>query len=289
MSEQRKRPAWRELMMRNKPLVLPGAHDAFTARLIEDAGFPAYFIGGFPVVGVRYALPDIGLVGLGEMAQSVREIMQGTQLPALVDADDGYGDAKNVTRTVRIYEQMAASAIFLEDQVAPKRCGHMAGKALVSVETMEAKLRAAAAARDDREFFIVARTDAREVEGLDAAFRRAERYLRAGADGLFIEAPRDVDELQKIGSAFEVPQLANMLEGGLTPILTNKELGEMGFSMVIHGITLLMRAAKVMKETLRELRSDTLSAERTGISFEEYKRLVGFGAWATIEDRFRSL
>jgi 2-methylisocitrate lyase-like PEP mutase family enzyme len=288
MSVDAKRPTWRQLLARNKPLVLPGAHDAFSARLIEDAGFPAYFIGGFPVVGVRYALPDIGLVGLGEMAQSVSDIMLGSRLPALVDADDGYGDVKNVTRTTRIYERMGASALFFEDQVAPKRCGHMAGKVLVPVEVMEAKLRAAAAAREDRELFLIARTDAREVEGLDAAFRRAERYLRAGADGLFIEAPRTVEELSKIGRAFDVPQLANMLEGGLTPILSNRELGEMGFSMVIHGITLLMRAARVMRETLVDLKKDNLSADKAGVTFEEYKRLVGFADWAAVEDRFGS-
>jgi 2-methylisocitrate lyase-like PEP mutase family enzyme len=274
-------------MAQHKPLVLPGAHDAFSARLIEDAGFPAYFIGGFPVVGVRYALPDIGLVGLGEMAQNIGEIMQGSSLPALVDADDGYGDVKNVTRTTRVYEQLGASAIFFEDQVAPKRCGHMAGKVLVPIELMEAKLRAAAAARDDKELFIIARTDARDVEGLDAAFQRAERYLRAGADGLFIEAPRNVEELRKIGGSFGVPHLANMLEGGLTPILSNEELGEMGFSMVIHGITLLMRATKVMKEILVDIREDKLKADPQGVTFEEYKRLVHFGEWSGIEDSFK--
>jgi 2,3-dimethylmalate lyase len=285
---QQKRPTWRELMAQHKPLVLPGAHDAFSARLIEDAGFPAYFIGGFPVVGVRHALPDIGLVGLGEMAQSFGEIMQGSRLPALVDADDGYGDVKNVTRTMRTYERLGASAIFFEDQVAPKRCGHMAGKVLVSVEQMEAKLRAAAAARENKELFIIARTDAREVEGMDAAFRRAERYLRAGADGLFIEAPRTIEELRKIGGSFGVPHLANMLEGGLTPIVSNKDLGEMGFSMVIHGITLLMRATKIMKDVLRDIGQDKLMPDPQGVTFNEYKRLVQFDEWSRVEDAFKA-
>ncbi len=285
---QRKNPTWRELMARHKPLVLPGAHDAFSARLIEDAGFPAYFIGGFPVVGVRYALPDLGLVGLGELAPAFAETMLGSRLPVLVDGDDGYGDVKNVVRTTRTYEKLGASSIFFEDQVAPKRCGHMAGKILVPVELMEAKLRAAAAAREDKEFFIIARTDARDVEGLDAAFRRAERYLRAGADGLFIESPRNVEELRKIGGSFGVPHLANMLEGGVTPILSNAELGEMGFSMVIHGITLLMRAARTMKDTLAEIREDRLAPSKDGVTFEEYKRLVNFGDWSRIEDSFKS-
>lgn len=288
MSAQKTTPTWRELMAQNKPLVLPGAHDAFSARLIADAGFPAYFIGGFPVIGARYGLPDIGLVGLGEMHQNISEIMSACSLPVLVDADDGYGDVKNVVRTTRAYERLGASAIFFEDQVAPKRCGHMAGKVLIPTETMEAKLQAAADAREDKEFFIIARTDARDVEGLDAAFRRAERYLKAGADGLFIESPRSVDELEKIGGSFGVPHLANMLEGGVTPILSNAELGQMGFSMVIHGINLLMRSARVMKETLAALREDALKPDVNAVSFEEYKRLVGFGDWAEIDNRFKS-
>ncbi|WP_281841020.1 isocitrate lyase/PEP mutase family protein [Sinisalibacter aestuarii] len=274
-------------MAQNKPLVLPGAHDAFSARLIADAGFPAYFIGGFPVIGARHGLPDVGLVGLGEMAQSINEMMMACPLPVLVDADDGYGDVKNLTRTMRTYERMGASAIFFEDQVAPKRCGHMAGKVLVPTEMMEAKLRAAVDAREDKEFFIIARTDARDVDGLDEAFRRAERYLEAGADGLFIESPRSVEELEKIGGSFGVPHLANMLEGGVTPILSNAELGEMGFSMVIHGINLLMRSARVMKETLTAIQQDNLKPDVNAVSFEEYKRLVGFGEWAAIDDKYK--
>ena len=265
---------------------MPGAHDAFSARLIEAAGFPAYFIGGFQLAGSRFALPDVGLIGMGEMEQSVRDVMRGSNLPALVDVDDGYGDVKNVTRAVRTYEQMGIAALFFEDQVAPKRCGHMAGKALISIEAMETKIRAAVAARNSPELFIIARTDAREVEGLAAAFRRAERYARAGADGLFIESPRTIEELAKIGSAFDVPQLANMLEGGLTPIVSNKELGEMGFAMAIHGITLLLRAARTMRVILADLKEDQLSNLKAGVTFEEYKALVHFDKWAAIEEQF---
>lgn len=281
-----KRPSWHTLLNTHKPLVLPGAHDALSARLIESAGFAGYFIGGFPLVGTRYALPDVGLVSLGEMHQAVRETLLGSQLPVLVDIDDGYGDVKNVTRTIRMYEQLGVSAVHLEDQVAPKRCGHMAGKVLLPVEVMEAKIRAAVSARENRDFFLIARTDAREVEDLDSAFRRAEKYLRAGADGLFIEAPRTIEELERIGRAFAVPQLANMLSGGVTPILSNKELGQMGFSMVIHGITLMMHATRVMQDVLQHLRRDDLQPGVGEMTFEEYKKLVGFLSWANIEDQF---
>jgi 2,3-dimethylmalate lyase len=286
MTGTKQKPTWRELLELHKPLVLPGAHDALTARLIQAAGFPAYYIGGFPLIGARYALPDIGLVSVAEMSQAAREIRLGSQLPALVDIDDGHGDVKNVTRTIRTYEQLGASAVHLEDQVAPKRCGHMSGKVLVPVNVMEAKIRAAVAARESPDFFLIARTDARDVEGLDAALSRAERYIRAGADGLFIESPRSIEELGRIGRTFDVPQLANMLYGGVTPILSNRELGDMGFAMVIHGITPMMRAARAIRDTLSDLRRDELKPDVNGVTFEEYKQLVGFSDWASVDEKY---
>jgi 2-methylisocitrate lyase-like PEP mutase family enzyme len=286
MDTQIKKPTWRELLAREKPLVLPGAHDALSARLIEQAGFAAYVIGGFPVVGARYGVPDIGLCGLGEISAGVRDIMNATALPVLIDADDGYGDVKNVTRTIRTYERMGASAIFIEDQVAPKRCGHMAGKDVVPAELMERKIRAAAAARENPETFLIARTDARAVHGLDDALRRAERYVKAGADGIFIEAPLDLEELARIGREVEVPQFCNMLDGGLTPLLTNRELHEMGFEMVVHGITLVMRIAKTMRDALAELKADRVRWEGQTVGFEEFKAMVGFDRWAEVEERF---
>jgi 2-methylisocitrate lyase-like PEP mutase family enzyme len=281
-----KKPTWRELLAREKPLVLPGAHDALSARLIEQAGFAAYVIGGYPLVGARYGLPDLGIVGLGEMAAGVRDIMGGSSLPVLIDGDHGYGDVKNVTRTIQVYEEMGASAIFIEDQVAPKRCGHMAGKDVIPTEVMEQKLRAAAAARRNPDTFLIARTDARAVHGLDEALRRAERYVKAGADGIFVEAPLTVEELARIGREVEVPQFCNMLTSGRTPILTNKELYEMGFEMVVHGITLVMKVAKTMRDALQELKADKLSFQDNSVTFEEFKKIMNFQHWAEIEDRF---
>src|SRR5436309_1345051 len=213
--------SWKSLLANEQPLLLPGAHDALSARLIERAGFTAFTVGGYALVGSRYAIPDIGLAGFGEISAGIRDIMNATRLPILVDCDTGYGDVKNVTHTIQGYENMGVSAIFMEDQVAPKRCGHMAGKDVIPAEEMAKKIRAAAGARRSRDFYIIARTDARAVHGLDDALRRGEMYLEAGADGLFIEAPRTVEELARIGKSFQgVGQMANMLEGGgQTPVL----------------------------------------------------------------------
>ena len=177
-------------------LVVPGAHDALSARIIQKLGFETYFIGGFPAVGARYGVPDVGLKGFGEIAACVRDIMAACDLPVFVDGDDGYGDVKNVVHTVQSYERMGVSAILIEDQQWPKRCGHMVGKKVVPTEIAEAKIRAACSERINPETWILARTDARAVYDLDEAMRRAERYVRAGADGIFIEAPRSIEELQ---------------------------------------------------------------------------------------------
>src|SRR6187200_38146 len=176
-------------------LVVPGAHDALSARIIQKLGFETYFIGGFPAVGSRYGVPDIGLKGFGEIAACVRDIMAACDLPVFVDDDDG--DVKNVVHTVQSYERMGVSAILIEDQQWPKRSGHMAGKKVVPVELAEAKLRAACSERLSAETWILARTDARQVYDLDEAMRRSERYIRAGADGIFIEAPRSFQELER--------------------------------------------------------------------------------------------
>ncbi|HZS85066.1 MAG TPA: isocitrate lyase/PEP mutase family protein [Stellaceae bacterium] len=280
-----KRPTWRQLLARERPLVLPGAYDALSARLIEMAGFSAYIIGGYPVAASRYALPDLGLLGLGEVSAAIRDIMAGSRLPVMVDADDGYGDVKNVTRAIRTYERMGVSALFIEDQVAPKRCGHMAGKSVIPIEAMERKIRAAVAAREDKELFLVARTDARAVHGLDDALRRGERYIKAGADGLFIEAPESVEELERIARTFDVPQFCNMLDGGKTPLLSNRELHAMGFAMVVHGITLVTRVARTLRETLAALRADKMDYAGS-LAFDEFKEITGFTDWAAIEDEF---
>jgi 2-methylisocitrate lyase-like PEP mutase family enzyme len=279
--------SFRKLVETERPLVLPGAHDALTAMLIRQAGFKAYFIGGFPVAGVRYGLPDVGLLGGREFLDAYRDIMQANPTPVLVDADNGYGDVKNVVHTVHQLERIGAQALFFEDQVSPKRCGHIAGKALVSTQEMAAKIKAAAQERMNPDTFIIARTDAREVHGMDEALRRGEAYLKSGADGLFIEAPTSIEEMALIGKTFDVPQLANMLEGGRTPILKPAELDALGFRIVIYGISILMRYVKTIQETLVDIQSGELKLSGTGVSFNEYKQLIGLDNWSRIENTYR--
>jgi 2-methylisocitrate lyase-like PEP mutase family enzyme len=278
---------FRQLVASERPLVLPGAHDAISARLIQRAGFKAYFIGGFPLVGARYGVPDIGLVALGEIGAGIRDIMSACDLPVLVDADNGYGDVKTVVHAINFYERLGAQAVFFEDQVSPKRCGHIAGKQLLSSAQMEANIRAAAENRINRDTFIIARTDAREIDGLDEALRRGERYARAGADALFIEAPTSVEEMAVIGRTFDVPQLANMLEGGRTPLLRPAELEDLGFRIVIYGISALMHAVRAMQDVFDSLARGDIGFVGKGVGFEAYKSIVGFEHWADIEARYQ--
>jgi 2-methylisocitrate lyase-like PEP mutase family enzyme len=280
------KPTWKELLARREPLILPCAYDALSARLIERAGFAAYSVGGYALVGARHALPDIGLVAFGEMSAGIRDIMAASSLPVLVDCDDGYGDAKNVARTIAGYEAMGVAAIFMEDQRAPKRCGHMAGKDVIDADAMAAKLRAAVDARRSADFFIIARTDARAVHGLDEALRRAEIYLKAGADGLFIEAPQTVDELTQVGRAFQgVPQIANMVEGGgRTPVLPASELYRLGFAMVAYPTSLIFRVARAIENALADLKAGR-PAGKDGVDFETFKDITSLAHWAEVEHR----
>lgn len=269
------------------PLVIPGAYDALSARLIQQAGFPAFFIGGFPAVGSRYGVPDVGLKGLGEITAAVRDIIAACDLPVIVDGDDGYGDVKNVVHTLHTYERIGASSVMFEDQRWPKRCGHMAGKSVVPMTQMEAKVRAAVGERMHRDTFIWARTDARGPLGLDEALRRAECYLRAGADGLFVEAPRTVEELERVGQAFKgVPMQANPLAGGVTPILHPDELYRLGFKVVIYGIDLLMHVTKTVKAALADMRAGTFAMQGTGTTFKEYLDCVDFDRWSEVESKY---
>jgi 2-methylisocitrate lyase-like PEP mutase family enzyme len=282
------RPKWRDVLDRHAPLILPASHDGLTAKLIERAGFPALQVGGFAVEGAAHGFPDIDLTHFAEMRAAVRSVLEVTALPVLVDGDDGYGDAKNVTRLVRAYEAMGVSAVFIEDQKAPKRCGHMAGKEVVPAEVMEAKVRAAVAARASPDFFLIARTDARAPHGLDDALRRAERYLDAGADGLYVEAPKDAAELKRIGKEFAgVPLAVTMLEGGgQTPWTPPAALHDLGFSMILYPTTVLFRLTRAVERALADLKAGRPMSPADAVGMGEFEQIVGLPEWAAVEKKF---
>lgn len=225
----------RQRLAGDRPVIAPGVYDALTASLAEAAGFEAAYVSGAAIAYTRLGRPDIGLATMTEVADTVALIRDRVRLPLVVDADNGHGNALNVQRTVRLYERAGANALQIEDQTLPKRCGHLQGKALISTGEMVGKIRAAVDARHDRETLIIARTDAIAVEGFAAALDRAGRYAEAGADVLFVEAPRDIAQMREVVATLrgKTPLMANMVEGGETPISTGAELGEIGFRLVI--------------------------------------------------------
>jgi 2-methylisocitrate lyase-like PEP mutase family enzyme len=283
------RPTWKETLKREKFLPLPVAHDALTAKLIERVGFKAYQIGGFALSGARHGWPDIDLAHLAEESSAAAEIVAACSLPVLVDCDDGYGDVKNVTHAMHVYQYLGASAAFIEDQKAPKKCGHMAKKEVVSKEIMIAKLRAAVAARFDPErFFLLARTDALQPEGMDEVLRRGEAYLKAGADGFYVDGVETEKELEKIGREFKhVPLATSVLEqGGKTPFLPFKQFHEMGYSMVLYATTLLFRVVRSLERALEDLKEGRETPKGEAVDMKTFEQIVEFDYWQEIEREF---
>lgn len=256
-------------------------HDVFAAKVMEQAGLPLLFLGGFGASASSYGLPDLGLLGLAEMADAARRMTGAVSVPVIVDGDTGYGSVPNVIRTVREFERAGAAGMLLEDQVFPKRCGHFAGKQVVPIEEMETKLKAALDARRDPDFVVIARTDARAVEGLDSAIDRAKRYARLGADLVFVEAPQTEAELARIAREIETPQLANMLIGGATPILSADELERLGFKIVVSPVESLTITAFAVQQLSRAMldegRVDGLTNQMC--SFADIQRLLGVDEW----------
>jgi len=279
------RPAWKEVLRRHKLLSLPVAHDALTARLIQQAGFPAYQIGGFALAATLHAVPDIDLEHFGEISQMVAKIIPASPLPALVDGDNGYGDVKNVTRVVKGYEFLGAAALFLEDQQGPKRCGHMANKKVVPVEEMVSKVKAAVSARKNNDFFLLARTDAIQPHGLDDALMRAEQYLKAGADGVYFEGPTSEEQLQTIGREFgNVPLATSVLErGGVTPGLSPKDFEDIGFSMILYPSTLIFQIARTVETALQTLLAGKPMSARRSVTMNEFEKILDIDYWKSIE------
>ncbi|MDQ7850375.1 MAG: oxaloacetate decarboxylase [Armatimonadota bacterium] len=278
----------RERLSNGPILVAPGAPDALVARIIERAGFEVVYFSGAAFAYTHLGAPDLGLVSLSETVWRVSAIAEATSLPVVVDADDGYGGPFNVMRTVRLLEAAGAAAVQLEDQVAPKRCGHLVGQRVVPPEVMIGKLKAAVDARRDESLVLIARTDARSVEGLEAALERAHRYREAGADVLFVEAPLSRDELARIAQELPPPVMVNMVEGGRTPLLAAAELEALGFRLVIFPGAAVRAAAFAVTQLVERLRQDgsTAAMMHRMLSFDELNALLDLPRFQEREQRY---
>ncbi len=272
-----------------RPVVAVGAHDALAARLVEDAGFPTVYVTGFGASASLLGRPDVGLLTLSEMADQVRRIVQAVGIPVVADADTGYGNAVNVVRTVQLYEAAGVAGLHLEDQVAPKRCGHVAGKEVVPAEEMAAKIAAAVAARQQADLVVIARTDARQPLGLAEAIDRARRYHEAGADLLFVEAPETEAELETVAEALAgLPLVANWAEGGRTPPVGFDRLRELGFALVIFPVSTVLAATAAIRAVLAEIRRGGTPAGALDrlASFDEFVDFIGMPEIRELEQRF---
>jgi carboxyvinyl-carboxyphosphonate phosphorylmutase len=279
----------RALLETGQTIVAPGAFDPLAARLVEEAGFPAVYMTGFGTSAALLGRPDVGLLTMTEMAGNAARIAACVDIPVIADADTGYGNPLNVIRTVGAYEAAGVAGIHIEDQVAPKKCGHMDGKLVIPAEEMAAKIRAAAEARADPDFVIIARTDARAVEGFDQAIARARRYLRAGADVLFIEALTTEAEAAGAAGAFPgVPLLFNWAEGGKTPPISLARLQELGYRIVIFPISTLLAATAAMRRILGEIAHAGTPAGALGElpSFGEFVDFIGLPEVRAAERRY---
>ncbi len=278
----------KELLAERRAVLAPGAANALFARVIEDLGFQCVYVTGAGIANMALGAPDIGLTSLDEVAQTVSRMADAVEVPLIVDADTGFGNAVNSYHTVRVLERAGASAIQIEDQEFPKRCGHFGGKQVIASAEMVAKIRAALDARRDAGTLIIARTDALATDGIDAALDRAHAYVEAGADLTFVEAPRTVDEMRRI-AALPVPQVANIVFGGKTPAVAQEELAALGFGLVLYANAGLQAAIKASSEVLSALKQHgklDAVADRLA-SFEERQRAVAKPHWDALEARYK--
>jgi carboxyvinyl-carboxyphosphonate phosphorylmutase len=282
-------PRLRALMAKHAPVLAPGAYDTLSARLVEAAGFPAVYMTGFGAAASVLGRPDVGLLGMSEMVEHARRIVQAVGVPVIADADTGYGNAINVIRTVQEYEAAGVAAIHLEDQVAPKKCGHMEGKQVIPAAEMAEKLRAAVEARRSPDFLIIARTDARAVEDMASALERARLYREAGADVLFVEAPQSEEEIAAVARAFPgAPLLFNWAEGGKTPPVALPRLRELGYAIVIFPISTLLAATRAIREVLAQIRGagTPIPVMERLVPFQEFLEFIGLPEVRELERRF---
>lgn len=289
MGKQNRSPSLREQLEDTKNIiVLPGVFDALSAKVARHVGFPAMFQTGYGSAAVLLGMPDFGFLNAGETLENAKRIVSAVDVPVLVDIDTGYGNPLNVWKMVTDLEKLGASGIFLEDQVWPKRCGHMAGKDVIQSTDYLPKLKAAVEARRSRDFIVVARTDARAPLGLDEAIARGKAYRKAGADVIFVEAPRSVEELKRVAKEIDAPLVANMIEDGVTPNLSAKELLDIGYRIAVFPLSALYGATYAMKQVLTELRQTgaTRKTRKMMVTFRDFNELVELDRFMGMEKRY---
>jgi methylisocitrate lyase len=274
----------------NDIIILPGVYDALTAKIAEDVGFETAFQTGYGTSASLLGMPDFGFLNAGETLENAKRIINSVNIPILVDIDTGYGNPLNVWKIVKDLERIGAKGIFLEDQVWPKRCGHMAGKTVIPKEEYILKLQAAIDAREDNEFIIVARTDSLAQFGIEEAIERGKEYKRIGADVIFVEAPKTIDQMELIAKEIKAPLLANMIEEGITPNLTADQLRKMGFKMVVFPLSALYSATFAIKQTLQTLKKmgTTKELKNKMTTFQEFNDLVNLSAYRKLEKKYSS-
>jgi methylisocitrate lyase len=272
----------------NEIIILPGVYDALTAKIAEDVGFQAAFQTGYGTSASLLGMPDFGFLNAGETLENARRIIACVNIPILVDIDTGYGNPLNVWKIVKDLERIGAKGIFLEDQVWPKRCGHMTGKAVIPKEEYILKLQAAIDAREDNEFIIVARTDSLAQFGIEEALERGKEYRKTGADVIFIEAPKTIDQMELIAKEIKAPLLANMIEEGVTPNLTANQLRKMGYKMVVFPLSALYSSTFAIKQTLQTLKKTGTTKELKNkmITFQEFNDLVNLSNYNKLEKKY---
>jgi len=280
----------RKRLREKEILVAPGAHDVLTARIIEMTGFDAVYMTGYGTSASLIGQPDVGLLTQTEMFERAINIVNAVEVPVIADADNGFGNAINVQRTVRLYEKAGVACVQLEDQVSPKKCGHMIGRELITMQEMVGKIHAAVDARENDDFMIMARTDARTEFGIEAAIERGKAYEEAGADLLFIESPETEEEMKAITTSFNVPVLANMIEHGRTPLLSAQKLEDIGYDLVIFCVSSTYAAAKAIQDLM-----NTLKAEGTTegfmdrmIPFDKFNKMIGLSDVRAKEEKFNT-
>jgi len=279
----------RNRLKSKKPLVIPGVYDALGAKIAQKIGFEAMFQTGYGTSATLFGMPDYGFIGATETIDNARRICRAVSVPVIVDSDTGYGNALSVWKLVKELESSGAAGIFLEDQRWPKRCGHMQGKEVVPQEEYTEKLSAALDARESKDFIIVARTDARATEGLDAAIERGKQNKKTGADAIFVEAPRSLDEMKKIGKEINAPLVANMIEGGVTPLSSAETLNKMGFKIILYPLSVLYANTFATMNILKELKKsgNTTKYKQKVVNFDQFNDLVELPKFRKMEKKYR--